>query len=146
MSDIQLSKHFKLSEFTRSTEAQKRGLDNTPGEWHLTNLVNLANTLESVRQLLGNVPIIISSGYRSPAVNKTIGGSGTSDHVNGLAADFMAKGFTVRQVVEKIAESGIKFDQLIKEPSWVHIGIGQGMRQQVLTKVGNKYPAGIIGD
>ena len=145
MTDKQLTPHFRLSEFTRSTEAQKRGIDNTPDEVHLTNLINLANTLEAVRALFGGVPVVISSGYRNPQVNKLVGGVPTSDHANGLAADFMVKGYTVQQAVEKIAASNIQFDQLIKEPGWVHLGIGKQMRREVLTLVGpGRYAHGII--
>ena len=74
-----------------------------------------------------------------------MGGVPTSDHANGLAADFMVKGYTVQQVVEKIADSNIQFDQLIKEPSWVHLGIGKQMRREVLTLVGpGRYAPGIV--
>lgn len=145
MTDKQLTPHFRLSEFTRSATAERGGIDNTPDAEHLTNLINLANTLEAVRALFGGAPILISSGYRSPTLNKAVGGVATSDHANGLAADFIVKGYAVQQAAEKIAASGIRFDQLIKEPGWVHLGIGKQMRREVLTLVGpGRYAPGIV--
>lgn len=134
--DMRLSAHFVLGEFTRSSTATKRGIDNTPSQAHLANLRELAATLELVRSVLGH-PIHISSGYRSPALNRAVGGSVTSDHANGLAADFTCPGFgSVQPVCEAILAAGIQFDQLIYEQGateWVHLGIGTRMRRQVLS-------------
>lgn len=133
---MRLSPHFTLAELTRSDTAAARGIDNAPGSEHLANLQRLAATLEQVRALLGQ-PMLISSGYRSPALNRAVGGSSTSDHSNGLAADFTSPRFgAVRQVCEAIQASGIAFDQLIYEQGnteWVHLGIGTRMRRQVLS-------------
>lgn len=129
---MQLSQHFKLSEFTRSDNAKRLGIDNSPTPEHLENLKRLAAAAEVLRELFG-VAITPSSGYRSPKLNAaTPGSSPTSDHSQGLAFDFLPRGCTVAQAVAKIRASGIKFDQLIDEPTWVHFGIGARMRQQVL--------------
>lgn len=134
--DLRLSPHFLLSEFTRSATAAQHGIDNKPGPEHYANLRRLASTLERVREVLGH-PIIISSGYRSPALNRAVGGSTTSDHANGLAADFTCPGFgSVREVCQAIIDAGIPFDQLIYEQGgteWAHLGIGSRMRRQVLS-------------
>lgn len=134
--DMRLSPHFLLSEFTRSATAESKGIDNKPGPEHYANLRQLAATLERVRAALGH-PIIISSGYRSPALNRAVGGSSTSDHANGLAVDFTCPGFgTAQQVCEAIIAAGIPFDQLIYEQGateWVHLGIGTRMRRQALS-------------
>ena len=145
--DIRLSDHFLLSEFTRSATAQAQGIDNTPGPEHLANLRQLAATLERVRDVLGH-PILVSSGYRSPALNRAVGGSATSDHANGLAGDFTCPGFgSVQQVCEAIVAAGIPFDQLIYEQGntqWVHLGIGTRMRRQVMSwSPARGYVAGI---
>lgn len=135
--DLRLSPHFLLSEFTRSATAESRGIENRPGPEHYANLRQLAAALERVRSVLGDNPIIISSGYRSPALNRAVGGSATSDHANGLAADFTCPGFgSVQAVCEAIIAAGIPFDQLIYEQGnteWVHLGIGQQMRRQALS-------------
>lgn len=132
-----LSEHFLLSEFTRSATAQARGIDNTPSLQHVANLRQLARTLERVREALGGHPIIISSGYRSPELNRAVGGSATSDHANGLAADFTCPGYgSAREVCEAIVSAGIEFDQLIYEQGnteWVHLGLGTRMRGQVMS-------------
>lgn len=133
----QLSQHFHLDEFTVSQEATRRGLDNTPTPPAMRGLLRLAALLEDVRVLLGEQPISISSGYRSPAVNKAVGGSPKSAHLAGLAADFVCPGYgTPLQVCQEIAGSGIAFDQLIYEGTWVHIGlapVGAVPRREVLT-------------
>lgn len=133
---MQLSQHFTLEELLRSATADSRGIDNTPGPAHRANLERLALTLEEVRTLLGR-PMLVSSGYRSPALNNAVGGSSVSDHSEGLAADFTAPQFgAVFDVCRAIEVSGIAFDQLIFEQGateWVHLGIGGRMRRQVLS-------------
>lgn len=132
-----LSANFVLAEFTRSATAQAQGIDNTPSLKHVANLRQLARTLERVREALGGHPIIISSGYRSPELNRVVGGSPTSDHANGLAVDFTCPGFgSAREVCEAIVAAGIEFDQLIYEQGnteWVHLGIGTRLRGQVMS-------------
>ena len=134
---LRLSPHFTLREFTRSAKANELGIDNSPNQEHLYNLSRLASVLENVRTVL-KAPILISSGYRSPALNRAVGGSSTSDHANGLAADFTAPKYgSVFQVCQAIVASGLPFDQLIFEQGdrsdWVHFGIGTRMRQQVMS-------------
>ena len=143
-----LSPHFTLGELTRSATAQARGIDNTPTPQHVTNLRHLAATLEKVRALLGH-PVLISSGYRSPELNAAVGGSSTSDHANGLAADLTCPKFgTAEAVCVAIMDSGIAFDQLIFEQGatdWVHLGIGPRMRRQVLSWSRDRgYREGIV--
>lgn len=147
---MRLSPHFTLGELTRSSTAEARGIDNTPTPAHLANLMTLAHTLEGVRLLLGGKPILISSGYRSPVLNRAVGGSSTSDHANGLAADFTCPQYgPVMRICEAIRDSGIQFDQIIYEQGateWVHLGIGTRMRRQVLSwssRMG--YVPGIVG-
>lgn len=130
---MNLSPNFTLDELTHSDIAIRKGIDNTPNADVTANLTELALTLEKVRALLG-VPIHINSGYRGPKVNAAVGGSTTSAHMTGQAADFIAPAFgTPKEVATKIAESDIEFDQLIHEGRWVHIGIRGDMRRQVLT-------------
>ncbi len=132
-----LTKHFSLRELTHSATAVSRGIRNEPDAQQLANLKALASTLEAVRVLLGNKPILISSGFRSDALNRVIGGSSTSDHSNGLAADFVCPKYGhVMHICEAIRDSGIKFDQLIYEQGnteWVHLGIGTQTRGQVMS-------------
>jgi hypothetical protein len=133
-----LSEHFTLDEFTLSQTAARLGLDNSPDAEALKNLKRLAESLEEVRSALGNVPILISSGYRSPTVNKAVGGAANSAHMSGLAVDFTAPQFgSVLATAKAIAKSGIEFDQVIFEYGrWVHLGLshpGFESRAQLLS-------------
>lgn len=140
---MKLSANFHLDEFVTSQTAARRGIDNTPSPEVIKRLRNTAKGLERVRAVLGK-PILISSGYRSPALNKAVGGSATSDHINGDAADFISPGFgTPIAICRAIVAAGIKFDQLIEEGTWVHISFGPRMRGQILTMRNGKYTAGL---
>ena len=139
---------FTLKEMTESNTAKRLGISNVPTGQVLDNLRTTATKLIEVRKLLAKFydpndpqstwfnPVIINSGYRSPELNKHIpGSSDTSAHTLGWAADIKCPNFgTPYQVAAKIADSGIKFDQLIYEyGSWVHISFDPRMRQQILT-------------
>jgi zinc D-Ala-D-Ala carboxypeptidase len=148
---MQLSRHFTLSELTISETAARKGLNNVPPAKELANLARLAGVLEQVRALV-NRPIVVTSGYRSKAVNKAIGGSTTSAHMSGLAADINCPPLTAKQFAQKINASGVQFDQLILEfpdgagGGWVHIGLSEGPpRRQTLTiRKGTGYVEGIV--
>ena len=122
-----LSPNFTLDEYTFSQAAARLGIDNTPDAQTLKNLRKLASTLERVRGVLGNLPILISSGYRSPVLNRVIGGAPNSAHMRGLAADFTCPRFgSVLATARAVATSGIHFDQVILEYGrWVHLGISE---------------------
>ena len=138
---MQISEHFTLEELTASQAAVRNGLDNKPDLEAAKNLRWLAGTLEEVRKLVGK-PVHVSSAYRSPAVNKAVGGSSKSAHMRGLAADITVSGMASRDLAELIRSSAIAFDQVIHEGSWVHIGLAEGvMRRQVLTA--HFSPAGV---
>ena len=128
----QLSAHFSLSELTFSQTAVRRQLDNTPNQQVLSNLKRLCAILEQIRKLVG-APIQISSGYRSPALNRAIGGSVNSAHCSGLAADISVPSMTPLALAKLIQKSEIQFDQLIYEGTWVHVGLREGnARRQVM--------------
>lgn len=133
----QLTDHFSLAELTTTTT----GYDNAPSNEIIDNLQTLAQALEKVRTALHNNPIKVLSGYRSPDVNHSVGGSKTSAHMNGLAADFIVGNMTIKEVFDTLRKSGIVYDQLILEPSWVHIGLANSPRQQNLTSDGKNYVA-----
>jgi zinc D-Ala-D-Ala carboxypeptidase len=140
---MKLSEHFDLSEFTTSQTAARRGIDNTPNPAVMANLRRTASALEAVRTLLGK-PLLISSGYRSPDLNKVIGGAPTSAHVQGFAADFICPGFgDPLAICHAIRKSGLKFDQVIEEGTWVHISFDPRMRGEVLSKTAGGYAMGL---
>lgn len=142
---MNLSKHFTLSEMTLSRTASRLGIDNTPNEEALLNLKRLCATLEQVRSLVGR-PIMVSSGYRSPSLNRAVGGSSKSAHRLGLAADISVAGMAPMELACLIAQSTLAFDQLILEfDSWVHLGLStSGERRQILTiRKGTGYLPGL---
>ena len=122
--EIQLSPHFYLSELTVSDKAVRMGLSNTPDPIAVANLFKMAALMEEVRKVLGSRPISVSSGYRSPAVNKAVGGSRTSDHLSGSACDFICPGFgSPLEICRALVKAGVKFGQLIEEGNWTHISL-----------------------
>ena len=128
-----LSRHFTYDEMTRSQYASRHGIRNLPHEPEEVQLMLLCeNVLEPVRALFGR-PIHITSGYRSPAVNDGIGGSQTSQHMKGQAADFVVEGLEPQLIVNRIGLSDVPFDQLICEfDSWIHISRAEHPRSQML--------------
>jgi hypothetical protein len=142
---MKLSKYVSLAEVTRSDTAKRKGIDNSPTAEHLENLKVISEEVfDKVREYFG-VPIFISSGYRSAALNKAIGGSATSDHNLGKALDLdqdgHGNGVTNADVFNYI-KSNLDFDQLIwefgtdKNPDWVHVGYRKGAnRKQILKAV-----------
>lgn len=141
---MQITPNFSLSELTRSDTAKRRGLSNQPNAAELENIKKTAQMLEKIREYVG-APITVSSCFRAAAVNRAVGGSPTSAHRYGSAADIDAVGLTSPQLAAKILEMRdkdlLKFDQLILEfpergaGAWVHIGFRwhSPMRNQVLT-------------
>lgn len=130
---MNLSPHFTLAELVASQAATRNGIDNTPAPTAVANLTRVAAVLEQIRALVGG-PITVSSAYRSPALNRAVGGAGNSAHLDGLAADITAPGLTARALALLIREGGVVLDQLIYEGTWVHVGLSAGApRRQVLT-------------
>jgi len=152
-----ISEHLNLAEVTRSETAKRKGISNMPTTEHLENFKKLAeNIFEPIRNHF-NVPIHISSGYRSKALNESIGGAESSQHCSGEAIDIdmqgSSNGITNKMVFDYI-KANLNFDQLIFEfgdssnPDWVHVSYetsGKPQRKQVLraTKIGGgtKYSA-----
>ena len=114
---MKLSKNLSLAEVTKSVTAKRLGIDNTPDEWVTENLRQVAiNIFQPIRDHFGS-PIYVSSGYRSADLNRAIGGSKRSQHVEGRALDLdgdVYGGCTNAQIFEYIKEN-LEFDQLIWE-------------------------------
>ena len=124
---MNLTPHFTLDEFIISQTAAREGIDNTPDERTTATLKYTATIMEDIRSLFGR-PIVISSGYRSPALNKRVKGAKNSDHLTGSAVDFTVPGVPLREVIDRIIGSTIQFKQIIHEfDSWVHISVPRGL-------------------
>ena len=134
---MRLSRNFMLREFVNSSTAARKGINNKPTEIHLANLKKLIdNVIQPLRDKIG--PIRITSGYRSPALNRAIGGSSRSQHSKGMAADiqFVRDNEMDNKVIfDTILEMELDFDQMINEfdYKWIHISYNQKKnRKQVL--------------
>ena len=140
----QLTAHFTLEEFTDSQTAARKNLKNVPGEnsQARANIQRTAEVMEQVRAMLGNKPILVSSGYRSPQVNAAVGGAKTSAHVQGLAVDFSCPGFGTPLQICKALQPHMKslgIDQLIHEfNTWVHLGLTAGAPRQMALTIDNR--------
>jgi len=121
-----LSRHFSLSEMTRSVKAAQLGIQNEPATVEIGNLRTLCNSLlDPLRDALGTA-IKVNSGYRCPELNRRIGGSASSQHIQGMAADIQCPGMSTMQLFQRIVEFDLPFDQMIYEAAsrtaqWVHI-------------------------
>lgn len=130
---MRLTENFHLKEFTRSATAERLNINNTPPISMLPTLVATARRLENIRAILLYNPVIISSGWRSVALNTAVRGASNSDHMKGLAVDFHLNGkMAPIEIVDLIVSSGYEFDQLIAYPNFVHIGWGERMRRQLI--------------
>jgi hypothetical protein len=144
---MQISKHFKLSEFTKSQVATRNGIKNIPGSGEIKNLGNVAyEILEPVRAKFDK-PVMINSGFRCLELNRKIGSSDSSFHVQGKAVDFEIIGIPNIQVAYWV-KNNCDFDQLILEfykpdednAGWIHVSFNEGNnRKQVLTFDGKSF-------
>lgn len=147
-----LTQHFTLNELIRSSRASELGIDNTPSEYVLNNLIQICtHVLEPVRANFGR-PVIVNSGYRCLALNSAINGSRTSQHMTGQAVDFEIDGVANYDLAVWVSEN-LSFDQLILEnyvsgkpnSGWVHCSLKKdGNRMQILTINGKNKQIGLI--
>lgn len=152
---MQLSEHLSLAEVTRSETAKRKGVSNMPTAAHLENFKLLAEKVfEPIRNHFGS-PIHISSGYRSEALNKAIGGAKSSQHCSGEAIDIDMDG-SVNKITNKMIfdyiKDNLEFDQLIWEfgtssnPDWVHVSYESTgkQRKQILKAVKSGGSTGYV--
>lgn len=145
---MKLSKNFSLEEFLVSQTATRHGIDMTPPDWVIDNLGRLVKgCLQPLRDEAG--PIFVSSGYRPPDLNLKIGGSKTSAHMTGDAADLKVINQSPFDTSELIVAMELPFDQVIHEfGRWVHLGVADILRGEKLTAYKmagkTKYTHGII--
>jgi zinc D-Ala-D-Ala carboxypeptidase len=144
---MQLSKNLSLAEVTRSESAKRNGISNMPTPEHIENFKLLAEKVfQPIREHFA-VPIHISSGYRSAALNKAIGGALSSQHCSGEAIDIDMDGTSVTNAaVFNWIKDNLEFDQLIWEfgtdtnPDWVHVSYeSKGKQRKQILKA---YKAG----
>ncbi len=143
---MNLSKNFTLTELVKSEVALRKGWDNTPGETEIANLRLLAEkVLQPVRDHFAT-GVKVNSGYRSPQLNKGIGGSPKSDHCRGMAADIEIPGHPNHKLADWINQN-LEFSQVILEfytqgdpnSGWVHVSYDPNdLKKEALTAVKDK--------
>jgi hypothetical protein len=141
---MQLSENLSLAEMISSESAKRKGIDNRPGPVQSENLQLLANKIFQPIRNHFRTPINISSGFRSIALNKSIGGTSSSQHCSGEAMDIDMDGSNIsnKQIFEWIKDN-LSFDQLIwefgndKNPDWVHVSYESSgkQRKQILKAI-----------
>ena len=128
-------KYFTIKELCKSSTATQKRIDNSPNSEIVSNLEQLVDDiLDPLREAYGK-PIKVNSGYRCEALNKAVGGSKTSYHKTGLAADITGGSKTENKKIFELAQKlKLPFDQLIDEKnfSWIHISFSKKPRKQVL--------------
>jgi zinc D-Ala-D-Ala carboxypeptidase len=149
---MRLSENFTLAEFTKSQTAIRNGIPNDPTTEHLEAMKVLCEfILEPLRAHFGR-PVRLSSGYRSTRLNRAVGGSTTSQHSKGEAADLEIPGVANDRVAKWI-RGNLPFDQVILEfyhsgdpnSGWVHVSYGPRNRRQALTTSdGRVYKSGLV--
>ena len=152
---MQLSKHFKLEEFTKSMTAIRKGIDNEPGSGDIKNLENLCYEILEPLRAKFDKPITITSGYRSEELCLAIGSKRTSQHAKGQAVDLEIFGVPNIKTAYWL-QNNVDFDQLILEywkpknkndinSGWVHVSYNEkgANRKQVLTFDGGSYENGL---
>ena len=134
---MQLTEHFKLSEFVRSDTADRNHIDNTPTPEVVDNLRALCRNVLEPARVAFVAPIYITSGYRCKELNKAVGGKPTSQHLRGEAADLQVRGVeNLRRLYNVIKSRGV-FDQLLYESNgstkWIHVSYkSSGNRRQAI--------------
>lgn len=129
-------KYFRLSEFFNSAKAQELGINNTTSDPAvIANTETLVdNILDPLREAWGK-PITVNSGYRCAALNRAVGGSKTSQHMTGQAADITTGNRADnRRLFQLITDMKLPYDQLIDEKNfaWVHVSYSPRNRRQIL--------------
>ncbi len=140
---MQLSKNFSLEEMIKSETALRHGMDNTPGKAEIANMVALCEkVLQPIRDHFAK-GVKVNSGYRHPEVNAKVGGSKTSDHCKGTAADIEIPSVPNHELAEWISKN-LEFTQVILEfytpgipdSGWVHVSYDPAnLKKQELTAV-----------
>jgi len=132
-----VGRYFSLYEATRSDASERLGVDNHPSTLQLANIRHAAHRLDLVREYVG-APIIVSSWFRSPAVNRAVGGADSSAHMSGFAIDCRTNTMSALQLcraaVDCLRIHGFGFDQIIHEyGNWMHISFDPRAREELLT-------------
>lgn len=139
---MRIAPDFTLEEFTTSRTAKRLGIDNEPSEREIDNLRRLCRDfLQPIRDLYDK-PVIITSGYRSEALNRAVGGVSDSYHVTGEAADFyVAGGPQAPTVFNDMRDGHLDFEELILYPDEhrLHVAVTNANSREFFVEVDGEY-------
>lgn len=126
---MRLARNFTYHEAIRSQTAARHGIDNTPNQKQLRNMIYTAMVMQQIRNYFGN-PVQVTSFFRCPELNTAIRGSKNSAHMDGRACDFVVNGVSNNRVFDLLKESDIPFKKLINEfpnesRGWLHIEVAE---------------------
>lgn len=139
-----ISKYFDWSEVTVSAKAASLGLNNVPSLAISKTCIVTASKMDVVREAL-NSPVKVLSWYRTPEVNKAVGGATNSAHMLGYAIDCTSTIMTPLKLCKFVVDMGIDFDQIIHEyGKWMHISFDPQNRKSLLTKFSGPYKKGLL--
>ena len=130
---MRLTKNFTLAEMTISQEAAREGLKNVPNDEQIGKLKSLCENIIQPLRDKAKKPVVVNSGFRSVTVNRRVGGSTSSQHCRGEAADIIIPGLSVSEIIALIRKLNLPVDQCIDEfGQWVHVSYGPRHRRQYL--------------
>jgi hypothetical protein len=143
-----LTKSFTLEELIFSQTAAREGIDNTPGAAQVRAMRELcANILQPLRDSI-ELPLMVSSGYRCARLNRYVGGSVRSQHMEGRAADVICFGMDTKQLFKRVLELKLPFDQLIyeggRESIWVHVSFDPVRNRRTIMKATFPEAGGVL--
>lgn len=138
----QITPNFNLKEFWESATANKNKINNIPTLIIINRIKELTKILQDIREII-QTPITITSGYRTPLLNKMVGGSPKSSHLSGYAVDMQVKGIKPKElrdiILKYLEDKKLSFDELIVEKkgktSWLHFAyksINNTQRRKIL--------------
>lgn len=135
-----ISKNFSYHEFEASTKAKEKRINNTITSFDVRDALKslVINLLQPLRDW-ANAAVNVSSGYRCPELNEAVGGSSTSQHPKGEAADVWCPVKTPYQLACAVIELGLKFDQMILYPGFVHLSYKKNGKQRMQILYNKSY-------
>lgn len=146
-------KYFTFEELTASTTAKRLKIDNRPSADIKSQLKALVDNVLDPLRLAWGEPIIVTSGYRCPELNKRVGGAKNSQHLYGQAADIRTLSDNPadnKRLLRLLLTLGLPYDKVIAEyvnakgePDWIHVSYSPAKRKMLLTCKGGKYSTGI---
>lgn len=142
-----LTEHFSWEELTATSHTDLQAANRSEAESHRNALLATARLMEQVRAILGG-PIRVNSGFRGPSLNARVGGSKTSQHMDGAACDFVPGGdleTAFQRLCVEVRAGRLLVGQLLRERTWIHVSVGVPWRAKGRCgEIGRQQPDGSV--